>query len=294
MRLRGAHQPVHGQPDLPAPTQLENDPASVSDCTAGQRRRRRAATRTSAPPSCRSFSRRGRGRDRRERPRPVDPGPGSGPGTGARRRLRRPLRRRRPRRPRCASTAGFRSVSARPRGRGLRDRASPAGSPPRSTVDVFQQSRGRRVIDNLLVARFTRQDPRRSPGTAGRATRQAADERRLLRALPDAAGRRAPRRPPRHAVRVAAGASAPGRRSTGAARAGSRPPTSCRAPVFGGPPGPPRWGSRSGSPGARRCGSWSPAAARARSGRSEPARTLPAARTGCRCSRPGCGPRTIA
>ena len=53
----------------------------------------------------------------------------------------------------CASTAGFRSVGAAPRGRGLRISLDRRVNSPVS-VDVFQQSRGRRVVDNRLVARF--------------------------------------------------------------------------------------------------------------------------------------------
>jgi hypothetical protein len=49
----------------------------------------------------------------------------------------------------------FRSVSAVPRGGGLRIAFARRVASP-VNVDVFQQSRGRRVIDNLLVARFAR------------------------------------------------------------------------------------------------------------------------------------------
>ena len=55
----------------------------------------------------------------------------------------------------CASTAGFRSVGATPRRRGLRIALNRRVNSP-VNVDVFQQSRGRRVVDNRLVARFTK------------------------------------------------------------------------------------------------------------------------------------------
>jgi hypothetical protein len=55
----------------------------------------------------------------------------------------------------CASAAGFRSASAKARGAGLRFDAQRRQA--RSfTVDLFQQSRGSRVIDNLRVARFAK------------------------------------------------------------------------------------------------------------------------------------------
>jgi beta-glucosidase len=55
----------------------------------------------------------------------------------------------------CAASAGFKSLSARPRGRsvGLRFRRRGRG---RATVGVFQQARGRRVGHPRLVARFRR------------------------------------------------------------------------------------------------------------------------------------------
>lgn len=56
--------------------------------------------------------------------------------------------------PACVTDAGFRSVSAVRRGRGLRFSFARRVDRP-VTVDVFQQSRGRRVVDNRLVARFT-------------------------------------------------------------------------------------------------------------------------------------------
>ena len=104
------------------------------------------------------FSRRGRGRDDGAAA-PGRPWPGLGTRRG-RTPTPAPAAPAAPATPAaCASTAGFRSVSARPRGRGLRVAFARRVAAP-VNVDVFQQSRGRRVIDNLLVARFTRQDPR--------------------------------------------------------------------------------------------------------------------------------------
>ena len=73
------------------------------------------------------------------------PDPGATPGTGGKGPDVTP----------CASAAGFRSVAAKGKGRGLRftvDRRQARDF----AVDVFQQSRGRRVIDNLRVARFAK------------------------------------------------------------------------------------------------------------------------------------------
>jgi len=55
----------------------------------------------------------------------------------------------------CASTAGFRSASAKGRGRGVRVTFSRAVL-GRVTADVFRHSDGRRVLGNRQVARFTR------------------------------------------------------------------------------------------------------------------------------------------
>jgi len=55
----------------------------------------------------------------------------------------------------CAASAALRSVAVRPRRRGALLGFSIAGA-SRATVDVFQQSRGRRVIGERLVARFDR------------------------------------------------------------------------------------------------------------------------------------------
>ena len=123
-----------------------------SDCTAGQRgdaaprpgRPRRRAAGVLAP---------GRGRDDGAAP------PGRWRGD--------PGRRHAPRRPaghaaRGAAPGGLREHRGLPlrRGAAARPRAADRVRPPRRrpvNVDVFQQSRGRRVIDNLLVARFTAQ-----------------------------------------------------------------------------------------------------------------------------------------
>ena len=57
--------------------------------------------------------------------------------------------------PGCSAGSGFRSVSVKPRGRGLRfDFARRVDAPV--TISVFQQSRGRRITGEQLVARFTR------------------------------------------------------------------------------------------------------------------------------------------
>ena len=54
----------------------------------------------------------------------------------------------------CAAALGFRSASAKPKGRGLAFAFRRAVSKP-VTVDVFQSSRGRRVLADRRVARFT-------------------------------------------------------------------------------------------------------------------------------------------
>jgi beta-glucosidase len=69
----------------------------------------------------------------------------------------------------CATAAGFRSASIRPRGRGLRFRFARRGA-RRVTIDVFQQARGQRVIRPRLVARFRRS---RALTWRGRANRRA-------------------------------------------------------------------------------------------------------------------------
>ena len=55
----------------------------------------------------------------------------------------------------CADAAGFRSVATQPSRSALRLRFERAVRRP-VTVDVFQQSAGRRVVGESLVARFTR------------------------------------------------------------------------------------------------------------------------------------------
>lgn len=83
-----------------------------------------------------------------------------------------------------ATAAGFRSASVRPSGRGLRFGFSRASS-SRATVEVFQDSRGSRLVANKRVARFT--------GRAGSFTwngRGAADGTYLVRLrVPVAGGR---------------------------------------------------------------------------------------------------------
>ncbi len=55
----------------------------------------------------------------------------------------------------CAATSGFKSVSVRARGRGLRLGFRRARA-RRVAIDVFQHSSGRRVLGNRRVARFKR------------------------------------------------------------------------------------------------------------------------------------------
>ena len=75
----------------------------------------------------------------------------------------------------CAANAGFRSASARPRGaRVLLGFRRQAARPV--TIDVFQQSRGRRVVGERLVARFAnRSRAVRWNGRANRAGRRVTD-----------------------------------------------------------------------------------------------------------------------
>ena len=54
----------------------------------------------------------------------------------------------------CAARAGFRSATARPRGRKVRFAFS-RRVPARATIEVFQASVGRRVVGNRRIARFT-------------------------------------------------------------------------------------------------------------------------------------------
>ncbi len=60
--------------------------------------------------------------------------------------------------PTCEVVSGFRSVSVRGRGRGLRVTFARRSTAP-VQVDVFRQSTGRRVLGNRLVARFRRTRP---------------------------------------------------------------------------------------------------------------------------------------
>ena len=278
-------QPVHGQPDLHRSSSSRTTRVSDSDCTVGSAATAAPRPATSAPPSCRCSRARPRSRRPSAAPGRRRPRHGHRP----RRRPPRP-RRRRPRR-RAPRTAGFRSVSARPRGRGLRIGFSRRVDAP-VNVDVFQQSRGRRVIDNLLVARFTPQDPRVHLERPG-AQRQAAHGRRLLRALPDAAGRRAPRRPPHHAL-------AP-RRALPPAAGVLRPQLVRARDLLQAlerrlrrPPGPPARDRLPALAPRDACASRSPAAERARCGRFR-ARTLRArtARTGCALPRRRPAPRRL-
>jgi 5-hydroxyisourate hydrolase-like protein (transthyretin family) len=54
----------------------------------------------------------------------------------------------------CTATSGFDSVGVRPAGGGARLELSPRTAAGTPTVSVFQQSSGRRVIGERLVARF--------------------------------------------------------------------------------------------------------------------------------------------
>ena len=147
VRLRVLANQCTGSPIYPV--EQENDDLSASDCTVGSAATPRRDQDVRAA-ELQVFSRQAEV-TATERPRPVDPGPGTGGTTPAPAAPAAP-----PAAPAaCASTAGFRSVSARPRGRGLRIAFARRVAAP-VNVDVFQQSRGRRVIDNLLVARFTR------------------------------------------------------------------------------------------------------------------------------------------
>ena len=89
----------------------------------------------------------------------------------------------------CAASAGFRSVSVRPRGRGLRFGFRRRGSRG-VTVDVFQSSIGRRVLGNRRIARFTG----RRKAFTWRGRRRA--ERAAVRAAARGGAGRARGRPP--------------------------------------------------------------------------------------------------
>jgi hypothetical protein len=94
----------------------------------------------------------------------------------------------------CASTAGFRSVGARRRGRGLRITMQRRVAAP-VNVDVFQQSRGRRVFRNLLVARFNGKTRSFTWNGRPREAKRVTDGRYFVRfRMPTGAGRRDIRR----------------------------------------------------------------------------------------------------
>ena len=82
----------------------------------------------------------------------------------------------------CAANAGFRSVAARPsRGGGL-DIAFTQRTGNPVDVDIFQQSRGRRVVGERLVARFTGvQSAFRWSGKANRRGRKVTDGYYIVR-----------------------------------------------------------------------------------------------------------------
>ena len=129
----------------------------------------------------------------------------------------------------CASTAGFRRATVRPRGRGLRVAFSRALR-RKVTVDVLRHSRGRRVLGARRVKRF-----------AGRARSFTWDGRgrRAGRGLLHGAAAHAPprRRRGRAARRArarAAGASPCARRPCAAPRAGCSRASCSARPVFGG------------------------------------------------------------
>lgn len=76
----------------------------------------------------------------------------------------------------CADTAGFTSVGVRPSGRGARFDFTRRTGAAAATVDVFQQSRGRRVTGEQRVARFTgRSGSFRWDGRATRGGRRVTD-----------------------------------------------------------------------------------------------------------------------
>ena len=118
----------------------------------------------------------------------------------------------------CAASAGFRSVSVRPSGRGLRFGFRRRGTRPVS-VDVFQSSIGRRILGNRRIAHFTGR--RRAFRWGGRGAAAASCSRgcgRSRRAgAPTCGGSRSC---------GAAGASTGGRPSTAARRAGRSPRSS--------------------------------------------------------------------
>jgi hypothetical protein len=121
---------------------LENDPASSSDCREGNPPLVAATDDAVRAAELQVFSRdvgtpaAGAGAGSGQ------PGSGSGQPGGS------------PAGPQvCASTAGFSSARAVPRGRGLRFAFARRVENP-VTIDVFRQSSGRRVLANRLVQRF--------------------------------------------------------------------------------------------------------------------------------------------
>jgi hypothetical protein len=133
----------------------------------------------------------------------------------------------------CVSTAGLRSVSAAPRGGGLRIAFTRRAGDLPVDVEVFQVAKGRRVVREQRVARFASAPGRADVARAGRPGRH------VLRPLQPHArrppGRRAAdrARAARRAVRPAA------RATTGAPRAGCCGSSSSSGPVFGGRRGTP-------------------------------------------------------
>ena len=186
VRLRVLSNQCTGSPIYPV--EQENDPASASDCTVGSAATPRRDQDVRAA-ELQVFSRQAEVTTPSSRGRSAGPGPGPGPGGTT------PPPPAPPTTPTaCASTAGFRSVSARPRGRGLRIGFSRRVSAP-VNVDVFQQSRGRRVIDNLLVARFTRKTRAFTWKGRARNAKRLTDGGYFVRfRMPQGAGRRDVRR----------------------------------------------------------------------------------------------------
>ena len=213
VRLRVLTNQCTGSPIYPV--EQENDPASVSDCTVGSAATPRRDQDVRAA-ELQVFSRQAEVTTT-EQPRPVDPGPGPAPAPAPAGRRRHRPRRRPPRRRARAPPASAPSRRS-PRGRGLRIGFSRRVSAP-VNVDVFQQSRGRRVIDNLLVARFTRKTRAFTWKGRARNAKRLTDGGYFVRfRMPQGAGRRDVRR---ITLSRRNGRFRPGRRSTAAARAGS-------------------------------------------------------------------------
>jgi hypothetical protein len=191
VRLRVRTNQCTGSPLYSAPEgELESSPTSNADCTLGSAATPRRDQDVRAA-ELQVFSR-AAAVTTTEQPRPAGgattggtSGGGAAPATPA-----APA----PTPVVCASTAGFRSVAARPRRRGLRITMRRRVDSP-VNVDVFQQSRGRRVIDNLLVARFTRRTRSFTWNGRARNAKRLTDGRFFVRFLmPMGAGRRDVRR----------------------------------------------------------------------------------------------------